>query len=223
MSDRSMSDRPPSDRSAMAVESPFVAIIDDDPSIRESLVSLLRSVGLTALPFASAQEFLQQRLPDAPGCLVLDVRLPGQSGLEFQRELSGTDIRLPVVFITGHGDIPMSVTAMKAGAVEFLAKPFRDQDLIDAVHTGIERDRDRRRALDALCDLRERFRSLTPREREVMQLVAAGQLNKQIAAELQLSEITVKVHRASVMRKMQARSLPDLVRIADKVTLAGDA
>ncbi|CAO3454671.1 Two-component transcriptional response regulator, LuxR family [Azospirillum argentinense] len=218
-----MSDRSMSDRSAMAVESPFVAIIDDDPSIRESLVSLLRSVGLTALPFASAQEFLQQRLPDAPGCLVLDVRLPGQSGLEFQRELSGTDIHLPVVFITGHGDIPMSVTAMKAGAVEFLAKPFRDQDLIDAVHTGIERDRDRRRTLDALCDLRERFRSLTPREREVMRLVAAGQLNKQIAAELQLSEITVKVHRASVMRKMQARSLPDLVRIADKVTLAGDA
>ncbi|AIB14787.1 Nodulation protein W (plasmid) [Azospirillum argentinense] len=207
----------------MATESPFVAIIDDDPSIRESLVSLLRSVGLTALPFASAQEFLQQRLPDAPGCLVLDVRLPGQSGLEFQRELSGTDIHLPVVFITGHGDIPMSVTAMKAGAVEFLAKPFRDQDLIDAVHTGIERDRDRRRTLDALCDLRERFRSLTPREREVMRLVAAGQLNKQIAAELQLSEITVKVHRANVMRKMQARSLPDLVRIADKVTLAGDA
>ena len=218
-----MSDRSMSDRSAMAVESPFVAIIDDDPSIRESLVSLLRSVGLTALPFASAQDFLQHRWPDAPGCLVLDVRLPGQSGLEFQRELSGTDIHLPVVFITGHGDIPMSVTAMKAGAVEFLAKPFRDQDLIDAVHTGIERDRDRRRALDALCDLRERFRSLTPREREVMRLVAAGQLNKQIAAELQLSEITVKVHRASVMRKMQARSLPDLVRIADKVTLAGDA
>ncbi|MBB3265761.1 FixJ family two-component response regulator [Azospirillum sp. OGB3] len=211
------------DRSAMAVETPFVAIIDDDPSIRESLVSLLRSVGLTALPFASAQEFLQQRLPDAPGCLVLDVRLPGQSGLEFQRELSGTDIHLPVVFITGHGDIPMSVTAMKAGAIEFLAKPFRDQDLIDAVHTGIERDRDRRRNLDVLCDLRERFRSLTPREREVMRLVAAGQLNKQIAAELQLSEITVKVHRANVMRKMQARSLPDLVRIADKVTLAGDA
>ncbi|MGY0790815.1 response regulator transcription factor [Azospirillum argentinense] len=218
-----MSDRSMSDRSAMATESPFVAIIDDDPSIRESLVSLLRSVGLTALPFAAAQEFLQQRLPDAPGCLVLDVRLPGQSGLEFQRELSGTDIHLPVVFITGHGDIPMSVTAMKAGAVEFLAKPFRDQDLIDAVHTGIERDRDRRRTLDALCDLRERFRSLTPREREVMRLVAAGQLNKQIAAELQLSEITVKVHRANVMRKMQARSLPDLVRIADKVTLAGDA
>ncbi|WP_188260176.1 response regulator transcription factor [Azospirillum tabaci] len=218
-----MTDRSMSERSAMAAETPFVAIIDDDPSIRESLGSLLRSVGLTALPFASAQEFLQQRLPDAPGCLVLDVRLPGQSGLEFQRELTGADIHLPVVFITGHGDIPMSVTAMKAGAVEFLAKPFRDQDLIDAVHTGIERDRDRRRALDALCDLRERFRSLTPREREVMRLVAAGQLNKQIAAELQLSEITVKVHRANVMRKMQARSLPDLVRIADKVTLAGDA
>ncbi|GAA4255462.1 response regulator transcription factor [Azospirillum formosense] len=211
------------DRSAMAVETPFVAIIDDDPSIRDSLVSLLRSVGLTALPFASAQDFLQHRWPDAPGCLVLDVRLPGQSGLEFQRELTGAGIHLPVVFITGHGDIPMSVTAMKAGAVEFLAKPFRDQDLIDAVHTGIDRDRDRRRAVDALSDLQERFRSLTPREREVMRLVAAGQLNKQIAAELQLSEITVKVHRASVMRKMQARSLPDLVRIADKVTPAGDA
>lgn len=211
------------DRSATAMETPFVAIIDDDPSIRESLVSLLRSVGLTALPFASAQDFLQHRWPDAPGCLVLDVRLPGQSGLEFQRELTGAGIHLPVVFITGHGDIPMSVTAMKAGAVEFLAKPFRDQDLIDAVHTGIERDRDRRRAVDALSDLQERFRSLTPREREVMRLVAAGQLNKQIAAELQLSEITVKVHRASVMRKMQARSLPDLVRIADKVTPAGDA
>ncbi|NUB07904.1 response regulator transcription factor [Azospirillum sp. Vi22] len=205
------------------METPFVAIIDDDPSIRESLVSLLRSVGLTALPFASAQDFLQHRWPDAPGCLVLDVRLPGQSGLEFQRELTGAGIHLPVVFITGHGDIPMSVTAMKAGAVEFLAKPFRDQDLIDAVHTGIERDRDRRRAVDALSDLQERFRSLTPREREVMQLVAAGQLNKQIAAELQLSEITVKVHRASVMRKMQARSLPDLVRIADKVTPNGES
>lgn len=218
-----MTDRTVSDRSATAMETPFVAIIDDDPSIRESLVSLLRSVGLTALPFASAQDFLQHRWPDAPGCLVLDVRLPGQSGLEFQRELTGAGIHLPVVFITGHGDIPMSVTAMKAGAVEFLAKPFRDQDLIDAVHTGIERNRDRRRAVDALSDLQERFRSLTPREREVMRLVAAGQLNKQIAAELQLSEITVKVHRASVMRKMQARSLPDLVRIADKVTPAGDA
>ncbi|AWJ91876.1 DNA-binding response regulator (plasmid) [Azospirillum baldaniorum] len=218
-----MTDRTVSDRSPATMETPFVAIIDDDPSIRESLVSLLRSVGLTALPFASAQDFLQHRWPDAPGCLVLDVRLPGQSGLEFQRELTGAGIHLPVVFITGHGDIPMSVTAMKAGAVEFLAKPFRDQDLIDAVHTGIERDRDRRRAVDALSDLQERFRSLTPREREVMQLVAAGQLNKQIAAELQLSEITVKVHRASVMRKMQARSLPDLVRIADKVTPNGES
>ncbi|MDQ2106121.1 response regulator transcription factor [Azospirillum isscasi] len=211
------------DRSAMAVETPFVAIIDDDPSIRESLASLLRSVGLAPLPFASAQEFLHHRRPDAPGCLVLDVRLPGQSGLEFQRELAGAGIHLPVVFITGHGDIPMSVTAMKAGAVEFLAKPFRDQDLIDAVHTGIERDRDRRRAMDALSDLRGRFRSLTPREREVMGLVAAGQLNKQIAAELRLSEITVKVHRASVMRKMQAKSLPDLVRIADKLAPGGDS
>lgn len=211
------------DRGFVTEGAPFVAIIDDDPSIRESLVSLLRSVGLTALPFASAQEFLQHRLPDAPGCLVLDVRLPGQSGLEFQRELTGAGIHLPVVFITGHGDIPMSVTAMKAGAIEFLAKPFRDQDLIDAVHTGIERDRGRRRALDALSDLHGRFRSLTPREREVMRLVVAGQLNKQIAAELSLSEITVKVHRANVMRKMQAKSLPHLVRLADKAAPGGDS
>lgn len=199
---------------------PFVCIIDDDPSIRDSLVSLLRSVGLTALPYASTADFLAGARPDGPGCLVLDVRLPEQSGLEFQRELAGAGIPLPVIFITGHGDIPMSVTAMKAGALEFLTKPFRDQDLLDAVHKGIERDRERRRGDAAVADLRERFNSLTPREREVMLLVASGHMNKQIAAALQLSEITIKLHRAQVMRKMQAKSLPDLVRIADKVAPA---
>jgi FixJ family two-component response regulator len=155
--------------------------------------------------------------PDVPGCLVLDVRLPGRSGLEFQQELARSDIRLPIVFITGHGDVAMSVTAMKAGAIEFLTKPFRDQDLLDAVHRGIEIDRGRRAESVMLAELWQRFDSLTPREREVMALVAAGQLNKQIAAELDLSEITVKVHRAQVMRKMQAKSLPDLVRFADRL------
>jgi FixJ family two-component response regulator len=199
----------------------FVFIIDDDLSMRRSLESLLRSVGLAALSFESVQDFLLAERPDAPSCLVLDVRLPGRSGLEFQRELTSSGIRLPTIFITGHGDIPMSVAAMKAGAVEFLTKPFRDQDFLDAVHRGIQRDRDCREKSAALADLQERFRSLTPREREVMALVVAGLLNKQIAAELQLSEITIKVHRARVMVKMQAKSLPDLVRIADKLTADG--
>ncbi|MCW2238592.1 response regulator transcription factor [Azospirillum canadense] len=196
----------------------FVCIVDDDASIRQALAGLLRSVGLTVFAYPSTEDFLADARPDGPGCLVLDVRLPGQSGLEFQRELEGMGIHLPVIFITGHGDIPMSVTAMKAGALEFLTKPFRDQDLLDAVHKAIELDRDRRRDDAALSELRERFQSLTPREREIMLLVAAGQLNKQIAAALNLSEITIKVHRAQVMRKMQAKSLPDLVRIADKVS-----
>jgi FixJ family two-component response regulator len=156
---------------------------------------------------------------DAPGCLVLDIRLPGRSGLEFQRELAESDIRLPIVFITGHGDVPMSVTAMKAGAVEFLTKPFRDQDLLDSVHRGLELDQDRRAEAASLSKLRQRFDSLTPREREVMAFVAAGALNKQIAAELDLSEITVKVHRGQVMRKMEAKTLPDLVRFADRLAL----
>lgn len=203
----------------MNSERSVVFVIDDDPSMRESLESLLRSIGHAVQAFATTQEFLLSVRPDVPGCLVLDVRLPGQSGLEFQRELTRSDIELPIVFITGHGDIPMSVTAMKAGAIEFLTKPFRDQDFLDAVHRGIDLDRDRRTKTAVLADVRERFGSLTPREREIMVLVAAGQLNKQIAAELQLSEITVKVHRAQVMRKMQAKSLPDLVRFADKLAI----
>jgi FixJ family two-component response regulator len=187
--------------------------------MRASIESLLRSVGHTAQSFASTQEFMLSERLDAPGCLVLDIRLPGRSGLELQRELAKSDIRLPIVFITGHGDIPMSVTAMKAGAIEFLTKPFRDQDLLDAVHRGLELDRSRRAEVAMLAELRQRFDSLTLREREVMALVAAGRLNKQIAAELDLSEVTVKVHRAQVMRKMEAKSLPDLVRFADRLAL----
>lgn len=201
----------------MSTEQSVVFIIDDDPSMRTSLESLLRSVGHVVQAFASTHDFLRSKRPDALGCLVLDVRLPGQSGLEFQRELAKSEIRLPIVFITGHGDVPMSVTAMKAGAIEFLTKPFRDQDLLDAVHRGLDLDGDRRAESAVLDELRGRFNLLTPREREVMALVAAGQLNKQIAAELDLSEITVKVHRAQVMRKTQAKSLPDLVRIADRL------
>lgn len=203
----------------MNSEQSVVFIIDDDPSMRESLESLLRSIGHAAQAFGSTQEFLLSERPDVPGCLVLDVRLPERSGLEFQRELIRSGIEVPIVFITGHGDIPMSVTAMKAGAIEFLTKPFREQDFLDAVHRGIDLDRDRRAESAILADLMERYDSLTPREREIMVLVAAGQLNKQIAAELQLSEITVKVHRAQVMRKMQAKSLPDLVRFADKLAV----
>jgi FixJ family two-component response regulator len=187
--------------------------------MRASIESLLRSVGHTAQSFASTQEFMLSERLDAPGCLVLDIRLPGRSGLELQRELAKSNIRLPIVFITGHGDVPMSVTAMKAGAIEFLTKPFRDQDLLDAVQRGLELDRSRRAEAAMLAELWQRFDSLTPREREVMALVAAGRLNKQIAAELDLSEITVKVHRAQVMRKMEAKSLPDLVRFADRLAL----
>jgi FixJ family two-component response regulator len=201
----------------MSTDQSIVFIIDDDPSMRASIESLLLSVGHVTQAFATTQEFVLSEQSDVPGCLVLDVRLPGRSGLEFQQELARSHIRLPIVFITGHGDVPMSVTAMKAGAIEFLTKPFRDQDLLDAVHRGIEIDRGHRAELAMLAELRQRFDSLTPREREVMALVAAGRLNKQIAAELDLSEITVKVHRAQVMRKMQANSLPDLVRIADRL------
>ena len=201
----------------MKLDQAVVFVIDDDPSIRASLDSLLRSVGHLVQSFGSTQEFLASERPDAPGCLVLDVRLPEQSGLELQQRLLAASIHLPIIFITGHGDIPMSVTAMKAGAIEFLTKPFRDQDLLDAVHRGIELDRDRRKEFSMLAELRERFRSLTPREREIMELVAAGLPNKQIAAKLQLSEITIKIHRGHVMRKMQASSLPELVRIADRL------
>ncbi|KJS44640.1 MAG: Nodulation protein W [Roseovarius sp. BRH_c41] len=201
----------------MSTDQSLVFIVDDDPSMRESIESLLRSVGHSVRSFASAQDFMRADRRDAPGCLILDIRLPGRSGLEFQRELANSDVHLPIVFITGHGDVPMSVAAMKAGAIEFLNKPFRDQDLLDAVHRGLELDRDRRSEAAMLAELSQRFESLTPREREVMALVAAGRLNKQIASDLALSEVTIKVHRAQVMRKMEAKSLPDLVRFADRL------
>lgn len=197
-----------------------VIVIDDDPPLREALGSLLRSVGFDVRLLASVNDFFHQGRPDGPTCLVLDVRLPGKSGLEFQRELSRRNIQLPIVFITGHGDIPMTVQAMKGGAIEFLTKPFRDQDLLDAVHVGLARDRAWLENEKALTTLRANFGSLTPREREVMSLVVTGLLNKQIAADLGVSEITVKVHRSQVMQKMRARSLPELARMADKLQLA---
>ena len=198
---------------------PIVIVIDDDPAIRESLGSLLRSVGIQAKLLASVGEFVNSGRPSGPTCLVLDVRLPGRSGLDFQRELAAANIRLPIIFITGHGDIPMSVQAMKGGAIEFLTKPFRDQDLLDAIQLGLARDRAWLDDEKSLTLLRERFETLTPREREVMALVVTGRLNKQIAADIGISEITVKVHRGQVMRKMRASSLPDLARMADKLQL----
>lgn len=197
-----------------------VIVVDDDPAIREALQSLVRSVGLDARVFGSVAEFLASKQPDGPSCLVLDVRLPGQSGLDLQHELTKANILVPVIIITGHGDIPMSVRAMKAGAVEFLTKPFRDQDLLDAIQVAIERDRVRRENDKLTAELRQRYESLTARERDVMPLVAAGLLNKQIAGRLGLSEVTVKVHRGNVMRKMRARSMADLVRMADRLGLS---
>jgi FixJ family two-component response regulator len=185
--------------------------------MREALEDLITSVGLEARLFASPREFLESKRPDAPGCLVLDVRLPGMSGLTFQQELAKTGSALPVIFLTGHGDIPMSVRAMKAGAIEFLTKPFHDQELLDAIHAAIERDRRDRREEALVGELQERYGALTGREREIMALVANGRANKQIAAELQVSEMTVKVHRGQIMRKMHARSLPELVRMADRL------
>jgi FixJ family two-component response regulator len=199
----------------MREEQPVVFVIDDDASVRDAIADLLRSVGLGVESFGSTQEFLQSKRPDAPGCIVLDVRLPGASGLEFQRTLNQSSIHLPVIFISGHGDIPMSVRAMKSGAIEFLTKPVPEQELLDAVQTGIERDRARRQEAKIVADLRERFDSLTPREREVLALVVTGRRNKQIAAQAKLSEMTVKVHRSQIMRKMRAKSLVDLVRMAD--------
>lgn len=195
-------------------EPPRVVVVDDEPAVREALDSLLRSVGLRTLLFASPAELLQAAPAGEPGCLVLDVRLPGISGLDFQEQLERHGIELPIVFMTGHGDIPMSVRAMKAGAVDFLAKPFRDQDMLDAVAAAIERDRARREQLAGMEPLQARYATLTPREREVMAHVVAGLMNKQVAAELGVSEITVKIHRGNVMRKMGVRSLADLVRSA---------
>jgi RNA polymerase sigma factor (sigma-70 family) len=197
----------------------IVFVIDDDRSLRESIKSLIRSVGMRVETFASAAEFLASSRPDAPACLVLDVRMPGLSGLDLQRELSDVDIAVPIIFITGHGDIPMSVSAMKAGAVEFLTKPFRDQDLLDAINQAIEHDRAARSRRMETANLRLSFEGLTPREREVMALVVAGLLNKQIAARLGISEVTVKLHRHQVMEKMQADSLADLVRMAEKLEI----
>jgi FixJ family two-component response regulator len=196
-----------------------VIVIDDDPAIRESLGGLLRSVGLQAALLASVDEFLKAGRPAGPTCLVLDVRLPGRSGLDFQRELATADIRLPIIFITGHGDIPMTVQAMKGGAIEFLTKPFRDQDLLDAIQVGLARDRAWLEDEKALAALRARYETLTAREREVMALVVTGKMNKQIAYDIGISEITVKVHRGQVMRKMHASSLTELTRMADKLKL----
>lgn len=196
-------------------EQAVVFVIDDDADLRDGLSNLLRSVGLQVRAFGSATDFLESKLPDAPSCLVLDVRLPGLSGLDFQSELIKKNIGVPIVFMSAHGDIPMTVRALKAGAVEFLPKPFHDQSMLDAVHSALEKDRERRKGIGDTSQLRSSFDSLTSREQEIFAYVASGLMNKQIAAEIEVSEITVKVHRASVMRKMGAKSLADLVRMAD--------
>jgi RNA polymerase sigma factor (sigma-70 family) len=201
----------------MKDEEPIVFVVDDDASVRNGVEDLLRSVGLRVETFGSAQEFLKRERSEAPGCIVLDVRLPGPSGLEFQRTLTQAGVHLPIIFMSGYGDIPMSVRAMKSGAIEFLTKPLKEQELLDAVQTAIERDRARLQEARVLAELQKRFDSLTHRERDVLALVVVGLLNKQIAAELGLSEMTVKVHRSQAMRKMQAKNLVDLVRMADKL------
>jgi FixJ family two-component response regulator len=201
----------------VTAEEAVVYVVDDDAAARAAIQSLLHSVGLHAETFSSPPEFLAGYRPDTPACLVLDVRLPGVSGLDFQRDLAARNVTIPIIFITGHGDIPMSVEAMKAGAMEILTKPFRGQVLLDAIHKAIERDRVVRHEQSSVAELRQRLGTLTPREREVMQLVISGRLNKQIASEVGASERTVKIHRGQVMRKMHASSLPDLVRMAGKL------
>jgi FixJ family two-component response regulator len=213
---------PPSPRGNNDAEGPIVFVVDDDSSFREALRRLFRSVGLRVETFGSAPELLQSKLPEVASCLILDIRLPGLSGLDFQAELAKQNINIPIIFITGYGDIPMTVKAMKAGAVEFLTKPLRDQDLLDAVQVALERDRKRRQDEEAMSTLRARYDSLSPREREVMGLVTAGLMNKQVAAETGLAEITVKIHRGHIMKKMAARSLADLVRMAEVLEVHRD-
>ena len=203
----------------MADANGTVLVVDDDPALRESVGRLLRSLGLETQLFASISDFLESDPPDGPACLVLDVRLPGKSGLDLQRELAAANRGLPIIFITGHGDIPMSVQAMKGGAIEFLTKPFRDQELLDAIQLGLSRDRDRRENEKAVATLKERFASLSPRERDIMIEVARGRLSKQIAGDIGIAEATVKVHRSRAMRKMKVRSLPELGRMVDKLKL----
>jgi FixJ family two-component response regulator len=207
----------------MKTADPIVFVVEDDSSMREALTDLISSVGLLVEPLKSAREFLERKRPDGPACLVLDVRLPGLSGLDLQRELIRTEAPIPIIFISGHGDIPMSVRAIKEGAVDFLAKPFRDQDLLDSIQRALEIDRAARQERTMVAEARRRYESLTKREREVMRLVVSGLLNKQIAGELGSSEVTVKMHRGQVMRKMKAQSLVQLIRMAEKVGITSEA
>lgn len=214
-----MTDRSTSPRNVASAEEPIVYVVDDDASVRDALGNLFRSVGLRVEVFGSAHEFLQSKLPDVASCLILDIRLPRLSGLDFQVDLAEAGIHVPIIFMTGHGDIPMTVRAMKAGAVDFLTKPFRDQDMLDAVTAAIERDRNSRHEAKVLSDIKARFATLSAREQQVMALVTTGLMNKQIAAEIGIAEITVKIHRGHIMRKMAAKSLADLVKMAQALGL----